>query len=1114
VAFTLAVGRRQFEHRRAVVCRNPGQAIAALRDPHSPLLLSSVYDGVQRSIVFMFPGLGEQYVGMASGLYEQEPTFRAEVDHCAEVLKEHLGLDLREVLFRDKERGGDEGGEKTAKPSGVGGFDLRKMLKRDAGQGDEATRKLNQTFLTQPIVFVIEYALSKLWMEWGIKPQAMIGYSIGEYVAACLADVMSLEDALSLVARRAAMIEALPAGAMLAVPLPEDEVSALLGSELSLAAVNGPSLCVVAGPREAVADLKGQLAGREVICSELQTSHAFHSRMMQPIADSFIELVKTIQLRAPRIPYLSNVTGTWITAEQATDPEYYARHLCQAVRFADGLKELWQEPRRIFLEVGPGQTLGSLALQHPSGLKVSERIVVPTLPSAYDRQPDTAFLLNSLALLWLGGAEIDWSGFYAHERRRRVSLPTYPFERQRYFIERKDPLRITFQSHTKLSKRPDAADWFYAPSWKRSTRSGLTKDERQGDAAHRWLTFIDKCGVGARLAEHLGREHEVVTVTPGEEFARIGAQAFAINPREPADYVRLLKDLADSNKAPDRIVHLWNVTRDDPAPDGSASDRIEWFEAAQERGFYSLLYLTQALGAQNFVDPLHVTVLTNNAQEVTGEEALDPEKATLFGLCKVIPQEYANITCRVIDVALSEGQATPSRELLSQLLSDLDAKPANEMLAYRGRHRWEQTFEPVRLDQDTKRASPLRRGGVYLIVGGLGQIGRALAEHFARNVQAKLVLTGRTEIPARAEWEAWLQTHDATDDVSARIEALQNIEALGAEVLVLRADATDEREMRRVIAQTRARFGDLDGVIYAAGTTGSRAFRALPETGRAECAWHFQSKAHGLYVLENVLRGQRLDFCLLFSSLSSVLGGLGFAAYASANAFMDIFAHEHNRKGDAHWRCADWDTWLVDERREQRSDVTSNLSALVMNGAEGVEAFLRIISAKDATRVVVSLADLDTRIEQWIKHEPERGDSPAEEAAVSLHRRPALRNDYVAPRNEVEATLADIWQEVLGIEQVGIYDNFFQLGGHSLLGTQVISRVRKTFMIDMPVRTIFDAHNVADLAEAIILKRAQQLDSETLEQLLAGLKESPEEGLAPHLAVTERQLTEQEDSNA
>jgi amino acid adenylation domain-containing protein len=426
VAHTLQRGRKAFGHRRVLVCRDRDEAVALLTDPSSEGVFTGHREEADPGVAFLFPGLGDQHLHMAEGLYAAEPAFRAEVDRSCELLTRSLGVDLREVLYPERRPGQAEG-------SAAPGLDLRRLLGRGAEVSDEATRRLDRTLFAHPAMFVVEHALARLWMDWGIKPRAMIGYSLGEYTAACIAGVLSLEEALWLVAERARLIEELPAGAMLAVPLPESEMLPRLGPELSLAAVNASQMCVVAGAESAVAELEGELAGRGVASRRLRTAHAFHSRLMAPVAGRLVELVRRIALKPPRIPYLSNVTGTWITAGEATDPEYWGRHLCQPVRFSAGLEKLFEEPGRFLLEVGPGQALSTFARQHPAG--GGANVVHCLGEGGGGTAADQAVLQRAVGRLWLAGAEVDGARFFRHERRRRVALPTYPFERQRYWIE-------------------------------------------------------------------------------------------------------------------------------------------------------------------------------------------------------------------------------------------------------------------------------------------------------------------------------------------------------------------------------------------------------------------------------------------------------------------------------------------------------------------------------------------------------------------------------------------------------------------------------------------------------------------------------------------------------
>ncbi|BAY73761.1 beta-ketoacyl synthase [Nostoc linckia NIES-25] len=404
VAHTLQVGRRGFNHRRILVCQNVRDAVTALETQQQERTFTVYQEYREQPVIFMFSGQGSQYANMGRELYEVEATFRKHVDTCAEILQPHLGLDIRDLLFPKSE-------EITA-----------------------ANEKLQQTAFTQPALFVIEYALAKLLKSWGVLPAAMIGHSIGEYVAAAIASVFSLEDALSIVAKRGQLMQQLPPGSMLAIRLGEKEVRSLI-SNVEIAAINSPTSCVVSGTKEAIATLEKQLFSQGIECRLLHTSHAFHSQMMSPILEEFGRSFQKIKLNRPRIPFISNVTGNLITDTQATNPNYWSQHLRQTVKFSDGIAQLLNQFEGVFLEVGPGRTLSTLTKQH---LDINaKQNVLTSLPHVQEQKSNVSFLLETLGKLWLFGVNIDWSGFYTHEQRHRLPLPTYPFERQRYWIDAK-----------------------------------------------------------------------------------------------------------------------------------------------------------------------------------------------------------------------------------------------------------------------------------------------------------------------------------------------------------------------------------------------------------------------------------------------------------------------------------------------------------------------------------------------------------------------------------------------------------------------------------------------------------------------------------------------------
>jgi acyl transferase domain-containing protein/acyl carrier protein len=863
VAYTLHVGRKTFEHRQVLICRDTEDAVPLLRGEDPTRLLGMVQETTDRPVAFMFSGQGAQYVDMGLGLYQVEPAFRHHVDGCCEMLHEHLGFDLHEVLYPTE-------------------------------QVEEAAQRLEETAITQPAIFTVEYALARLWMTWGVKPVALIGHSIGEYTAACLAGVFSLEDALVLVAARGRLMQQMPPGAMLSVPLSERDLQPLLGADITIGTINGPARCAVSGPKEAVEALRSWLAAQGIESRPLHTSHAFHSAMMDPMLEPFTAQVRTVALNPPQVPCISNVSGTWLTAEEATDPVYWAKHLRQTVRFAEGVGQLMKEPDYVLLEIGPGRMLTTLATRHPE--RSPEQIVLSSIRHPKTEQSDAAFLLTTLGKLWLAGVRVDWAGFHEQERRLRVPLPPYPFERQRYWLE---PLEREASARPAAQPGPrksDVADWFYVPSWKRVPISayGPRADFELGH----WLLFADEAGVADRLTERLrDAEQNVVVVRAGAEYAEIGGLVYALNPASAEDYDTLLADLDARQQLPQHIVHLWNVGQQD-----GAGSRLERLEATQNLGFYSLLFLAQALGKQNVTETVDVTVVCSEVQQVIGEETVWAEKATLLGPITIIPHEHPHVICRAVDVELSALE-TDVEGVVGQVLEEVAGGASDIIVAYRGRQRWMQTYEPVRVQEPEEERSRLKERGVYLVTGGLGGMGLTLAEHLAQKVQARLVLLGRSEFPEPSSWEAWLTEYEEADGVGHKIRKLQALEALGAEVMVVHADVADEDQVRAAVGQALERFGRIDGVIHAAGVPGGGMMQLRTREAAARV---LSPKVRGTLVLAEALREQPLDFFLLCSSINSVVGRMGQVAYSAANAFLDAFAHENH---SVPMRCVNWETW-------------------------------------------------------------------------------------------------------------------------------------------------------------------------------------------------------------
>jgi acyl transferase domain-containing protein/acyl carrier protein len=1031
VAYTLQVGRKACRYRRVLVARNTEEAALTLKTGGPQKIYTGEASATARSVYFMFSGQGSQYVNMAADLLRVEPTFRKQFMTCAGLLSSRFGLDLERAIYAS------------------------------ALETETAAQLLKQTSITQPALFTIEYALARLWQEWGLHPKGMIGHSIGEYVAACLSGVLSLEDALMLVFERGRMMQELPAGSMLAIPLPEDEARHLLCEQLSVAAVNESSMCVVSGPTGEIEQLIADLAAKGIDSRRLHTSHAFHSSMMDPILDQFGERVAGLTLKAPQLPFISNLTGNWMTAAQATDPAYWVQHLRGTVRFADGLSTLLNDSNAVLLEVGPGQTLSSFVRRHSA--RAGTQVVLSSLRHPHEAENDGEFILTTLGQLWLAGVEIDWEKVHAHERRRRVHLPTYCFDRQKYWAEASNS---NGDNGSALGKRPDMSDWFYTPSWKYTVApeplKPLESSEQATTEDSNWLIFADN-HLGPALLKILKAQGKtVIKVRPANAFAQPGADAYEINHTEPSHYAELFRRLSERHLFPAHIAHLWGVSSDAATDSESAL-----LNRQQDLGLYSVLFAAQAITALDASASIDFAIVTSGLHMVTGPEKISPGKATVLGACKALPQEYPSLRCRSIDVVMPEAAETAALDrLASQLLTEIVTDSADTVVAYRDGHRWVQFFEQVGLTESAESIPLLREGGVYLITGGLGNIGLALAEELARCMFTRIVLLGRAGLPPRREWSNWLLNRADDDPTCHRIRKVQAIESLGSEVLVVSADVADEAALTSAVERIVAIYGDIHGVIHAAGTIAPDTFAPIGQTDRALCERHFAPKIRGILTLEKVLREKPLDFWLMVSSLSSVLAGIGFTGYAAANIFLDAFAAAHNWADGSPWISVNWDAWESQDEADHSSEVPSAAS---ITAREGVETFRRILAWGSLQQVVISASDLQRRIEQWITPRNfMQVTQTHKRSSGALHARPNMLGPYVAPGNQLEQGIADIWQEVLGVDQIGVHDNFFtELNGSSLLATQLVARLRSRFKTDLPLQQFFKAPTIAQIALAM-----------------------------------------------
>jgi acyl transferase domain-containing protein/acetyltransferase-like isoleucine patch superfamily enzyme/acyl carrier protein len=885
---TLQVGRKGFQHRRALVCRSVEDAGAALREMDKQRVLSTQTDDSLRSVVFMFPGGGAQYPDMGRGLYESEPVYRSAVDDCFEQLEGDMARKLRSLMF----------------PTGE--------------SLEAAAKELENPTYSILSIFIVEYALAQLWISWGVQPVALTGHSLGEYAAACLSGVMSLHDALAIVHLRGKIFERLPEGAMLSIPLPESEVAPLLGEGLSFAAVNAPELCVASGEVAAIARLRKELEAKEVECRLLKISVAAHSPMLEPYLEEFRQGVSKFKLNPPSIPFVSNRTGKWIAIQEATDPNYWVNHLRHTVRFADGMKEILSDKNRILLEVGPGATMSSLARLQPD--KAPNQPVVASLRHPQDKSSDREFFLKAFGQLWLNGLQVDWKKFRGEEVRRRIPLPTYAWEHEPYWIAPGKPAYATAEQADPLARLENLSDWFSKPVWKPSDPATVP-EVRLSVEPQKWLVF----GNGDPLTDWVlrkleGLSQQVTLVSPGASFVDLAENRYAIDPGSKEGYTRLIEELTASDSLPDKVIHLWTSSESD-----SGLSDFERLEETKQLGFFSLFHFVQALGEGATGHMLRIAAVTAGSQQVTDEIVNHPERALILGACKVIPKEFPEIACQAIDLPSRDYEGAKAVEWI---LGEASSEATDSVVSFREGKRWTLTHEGAPLETGEKQPrTQVRQNGVYLITGGLGGIGLAMAEYLARRFQARLVLTSRSGLPDRSDWDRVVQDGDPSNRERRTISKIRELESGGAQILPLAADVTDRESMKRTVETALERFGVIHGVFHAAGVL-EDGLIALKDAESVERV--LAPKVQGTLNLAEALKDQDLDLMVLFSSISSTLGAAGQVDYTAANDYLNAFARSPHVRNVGYTVAVNWGPW-GEVGMAQRAAVEMGL----VEGAEG-----------------------------------------------------------------------------------------------------------------------------------------------------------------------------------
>jgi hypothetical protein len=903
----------------------------------------------------------------------------------------------------------------------------------------------------------------------------MIGHSIGEYVAACLAGVFSLEDALALVCARGRLMQSVSPGAMLAVSLPAAELHRIpLNGGLSLAASNSPTQSVVSGNAEEIDRLEQWLDQAGIKHRRLNTSHAFHSPMMDEILGAFGKEVAGVKLKSPQLPYISNLTGSWITGADATDPAYWVSHLRLPVLFFEGASLLFKEKRPVFVELGHGDALAALVRGTLKDHLSSE--VVAAMGRSRNDDEASAHFLNALGFLWLHGAQVLWRNLHPGDHRRRLPLPAYPFERKRYWIQ-SAPIETEEGNRMSVQRGYQSRGLVYTPCWKRS--SPIDPAQHDHKVCH-WIIFTDSCGVGARMAQLLeARRQKVVKVFPGSSFTKVDSNSYQIDPLAPSDYDLLFQDLSPGG--PLKIVHLWGLA---PRSDGEEdlSGRLEDYRPI---GLSSLLHLVVAYPSCQVTVPSVLTVVTNGAKDVSGEECLEVEQTAIPGFCQAVREAYANIDCRSIDVVLADHLSLEKDQIIERIIDETNSLRAESDTAYRGRGRWVSGFDKVTSDE----GEPVfKSGGAYLIANGLSATGLQLVRELVETKDAKVVLThpgpiacleGLSGLPAEED-------DSASRDETGRI--FQQIKDIRDSVLILEADATNSSQMSNAALRAHEQFGSLHGIFYLADPPEDRAQSADPNRFQDVLS----TAVRGALVLDALAETHGLDFLVFSSRYHSASRGIDKAIAGAVSSLFGALAARSDARKKTRKIAICWRGWEEEYRAPSSQGESQEVaeSCLRARLPERPAHLLERLIAGAFCQVIISNSeiqpDAQSRRDMLIASplSSTQDSSALLETGYSI---PQPVPSHEIARGGLEGEIVEIWRTLLGVEHIGAHDNFFDLGGNSLIGIQVVSLVRQRFQIDMSLENLFDSPSPSEFAAIISQRLAEYEEPEKVGAPLLGL---------------------------
>lgn len=1000
LCYTLREGRRQFEFRKSLAICSRSELLAALSSAPVKQHLPQPPVNAEQS-VFLIPGQGSQYVNMARGIYERNNSFKVIVDEGLQILSQLASEDFKKILFPD------------------------------SGEDD----RIHDTRFTQPLLFLVEYALCKLLIVSGILPDYLIGHSVGEYVAATISGVFSFPDALKVINHRAVLLQRVTGGAMIGAAIDEDNAFAYLNEKISIAAINQKAQVVFSGRTEEMEELERSLRKNAIAYTRLNTEHAFHSSMLDPLLENFKTIFEGLTLSAPVIPFISNLSGKIATELEVITPDYWTRHMRHTVRFDQGvdtLMNLCSNPR--FIETGPGKILSDLV----SGRQIAGKPCKPVNLLINSNQPgeELGYFTAQIGKLWETGLNPDWSKILQIKAGLKISLPTYAFDRRPYPAEVPSVAEM-IRAGDRISSPADTPSssnkGIYYASWKRS----FTK--RNAQKAKTILFFSSNSDFTTDLVRELtDKGHFSIEIVVGDRYSKISPSKYALRPGVPADYQHLIEDFQECGTYCTDILYNWTVlTKMTPELLGN-SGQLDLL-------YFGIIHSIKSLSGYMKLSDINFVLLTNSLYLVHGTEKSQYQQSLALGLLPCLKIEY-EMSCYHIDILQREHYPSLACDVATEVLGLDSQEPC---VAVRNGKRWVQIFEQT-VEAESVGDNGIKKGGIYLITGGLGNAGFTIAKHLLINYGVRLILMGR---------QAETGTKNAAP-LTEKSQRLLELKQLSTNVFYSRTDICDVSALTLAVESLEKEHGPINGVIHAAGITDAQYFDFIDAMSAPNAITLLAPKVQGIENMFKVFSKRGLDFFWTTSSISAITGGMGHAAYAAANAYVNFFIvakspHVYN-----------WLSVALSELVFTKQEMKRMPRAL--GPSELTAVFEYTLQLR--TDAVLYQSKTNLRLQANVSRRS-ADPSPYENTGSEVHHQPLMQKktgaEFEAPATPTETNLAKIFEGFFGFEKISIHDNFFELGGDSLKGMVLLKRINAAFQVNLQLADFLKNPDLFTLAQKI-----------------------------------------------